>query len=104
MSRRSPSRVRSAQGARPAEDAEAGRYSSHQVVESWGGSDWVVRHLTGSSSTKPYRCPGCAQTIAPATPHIVAWPVEGDLLVEPLDQRRHWHGSCWQARERRPPR
>ena len=45
-----------------------------ESVEEWHGEDWVVRRLTGSASTKPYRCPGCDQEIRPATPHVVAWP------------------------------
>jgi hypothetical protein len=59
------------------------------------GEEWVVRRITGSSSTKTYRCPGCDQEIRPATPHIVAWPRHS------LDQRRHWHKACWNARHRR---
>jgi hypothetical protein len=56
---------------------------------------WMVRSITGSSSTKAYRCPGCDQEIRPATPHVVAWP-EDDI-----DQRRHWHSACWRARSQR---
>ena len=44
-------------------------------VEPYGGEEYVVRRVTGSASTKPYRCPGCHQVIRPATPHTVAWPV-----------------------------
>jgi hypothetical protein len=62
------------------------------------GEEWVVRRLTGSSSTKNYRCPGCDHEIRPATPHIVAWPRDA------IDQRRHWHTPCWQARARRSAR
>ena len=36
--------------------------------------EWVVRQVTGSASTRAYRCPGCDQEIRPATPHVVAWP------------------------------
>lgn len=64
-------------------------------VQSWPDGDWVVRYVTGSAATKPYRCPGCDQEIRPATPHAVAWP-EGAL-----DDRRHWHTACWRARDRR---
>ncbi len=64
-------------------------------LESWPDGDWMVRHVTGSASTKPYRCPGCDQEIRPVTPHVVAWP-EGSL-----DDRRHWHTACWRARDRR---
>ena len=61
------------------------------------GEEWIVRHITGSSSTKTYRCPGCDQEIRPATPHVVAW------LTDALDGRRHWHTPCWRARDRRAP-
>jgi hypothetical protein len=72
------------------------------AVESYGGEDYVVRTVTGSAATKPYRCPGCGQSIRPATPHTVAWPVVGSLLTKDgLDERRHWHTGCWKARERR---
>lgn len=73
-------------------------------VESWPDGDWMVRRITGSASTKPYRCPGCDQLIRPATPHIVAWPVEPAWWADAddgLDQRRHWHSACWKARARR---
>ena len=74
-------------------------------VETWPDGEWVVRSLTGSSATKPYRCPGCDQLITPATPHIVAWPVEGGTLSGGgTGERRHWHTGCWQARDRRGPR
>jgi hypothetical protein len=71
-------------------------------VEAYAGEDYVVRRVTGSAATKPYRCPGCDQPIRPATPHTVAWPVVPSMFVKDgLDERRHWHTSCWTARERR---
>ncbi len=66
-----------------------------ESLESWPDGDWMVRHVTGSASTKPYRCPGCDQQIRSATPHVVAWPESN------LDDRRHWHTACWRARDRR---
>jgi hypothetical protein len=72
-----------------------------QVVE-WAGQEWVARRISGSASTKAYRCPGCDQEIRPATPHVVAWPVDAALgRREGLEDRRHWHSACWDARERR---
>lgn len=62
------------------------------------GRVWSVRAVTGSASTKTYRCPGCDHEIAPATPHLVAWP------EDELDDRRHWHRPCWNARGHRGPR
>jgi hypothetical protein len=80
-----------------------------ESVEEWRGEDWVVRRLTGSASTKPYRCPGCDQLIRPATPHVVAWPAgDSDTLPMPAPsregERRHWHAACWRARDRRTAR
>ena len=63
------------------------------VIEEHADGDWYVRPITGSSSTKVYRCPGCDHEIVPATPHIVAWPVHAGS-----DERRHWHSPCWRAR------
>ena len=71
-------------------------------VESYGGEEYVVRRVTGSAATKPYRCPGCSQQIRPATPHVVAWPVVPSMFHdEGIDERRHWHTPCWTARDRR---
>ena len=63
-----------------------------------GGRDYVVRRVQPYQATKPYRCPGCDQEIATGVGHVVAWR-EGEL-----DDRRHWHVACWQARGRRQPR
>ena len=72
------------------------------LVERYGGEEYVVRRVTGSAATKPYRCPGCSQLIRPATPHTVAWPVIPlSFTGEGIDERRHWHTPCWTARERR---
>jgi hypothetical protein len=77
----------------------------NERVEEWPDGEWVVRQLTGSSATKAYRCPGCDRLIPPATPHVVAWPVEGGTLSGGgAGERRHWHSGCWRARERRRPR
>jgi hypothetical protein len=65
--------------------------------EGSAGEDWAVRPITGSATTKTYRCPGCDQEIRPGTPHVVSWPV-GDPDAA---RRRHWHTACWQARFRR---
>ena len=73
---------------------------AHQDVEEHPDGDWVVRRITGSSSTKTYRCPGCDQEIRPATPHVVAWPADRPAGE---DERRHWHTACWNARGRRTP-
>lgn len=67
-----------------------------------GGQTFAVRRVRGSD--KSYRCPGCDQLVPPGTPHVVAWPTEHLLGAQAgLDDRRHWHAACWQARERRRP-
>jgi len=65
------------------------------AIEEHPDGAWVVRRVSASSAAKPYRCPGCDQEIAPATPHVVAWPEAAE------DERRHWHTPCWAARDRR---
>lgn len=71
--------------------------TSNQSFEEHDDGLFVVRKITGSSSTKPYRCPGCDQMIPMATPHTVAWQ-DGDE-----DGRRHWHNACWSKKNHRRP-
>jgi hypothetical protein len=90
----SPRRNRPRRAA-PAAPAEGGRGHGLEQTESWRGEEWVVRPVAGSSG-KRYRCPGCDQEIPPGVGHVVAWPQHGDV-----DDRRHWHRACWNARDRR---
>ncbi len=92
-------------GARPDRGARERRVDP---VEEAADGDWVVRALTGSATGKAYRCPGCDQEIRPATPHVVTWPAyarDSDLdawdTESAADRRRHWHTTCWRARDRR---
>ncbi|MDT0341397.1 ATP/GTP-binding protein [Streptomyces sp. DSM 44938] len=73
--------------------------SGLERTEAWQGEDWVVRRITGTAAAKHYRCPGCDQEIPPGVPHVVTWPSLGAV-----DDRRHWHGPCWNARDRRGAR
>ncbi|MDI9886320.1 ATP/GTP-binding protein [Streptomyces sp. HNM0645] len=76
------------------------RYGGVERSESWQGEDWRVRHVAGASAAgKRYRCPGCDQEIPSGTPHVVAWPEYGGV-----DDRRHWHKACWNAKDRRTSR
>lgn len=59
--------------------------------------EWEVRPVTGASTVRPYRCPGCDHEIRLGTPHVVVWPVYDEEAAD----RRHWHTSCWTARGRR---
>ncbi|MFD9359165.1 ATP/GTP-binding protein [Streptomyces sp. NPDC060031] len=66
-------------------------------TEEYLGEEWKVRHVAGASAAgKRYRCPGCDQEIPSGTPHLVAWPEYGGV-----DDRRHWHKACWNAKDRR---
>ncbi|CAA9391259.1 MAG: ATP/GTP-binding protein [uncultured Propionibacteriaceae bacterium] len=59
----------------------------------------MVRSIAGAAATKTYRCPGCNQAVTPGTPHVVVWPDVPMLSsATGLDERRHWHTSCWQRR------
>lgn len=68
--------------------------------ESARDGEWNVRHVPGGSSVKDYRCPGCEQRIPAGVGHVVTWPADGTGGV---DDRRHWHLPCWNARSRRRP-
>lgn len=68
-------------------------------MESWRGEQWTVRQLAGGTGGKHYRCPGCDQEIPPGVGHLVAWPEHGGV-----EDRRHWHTACWNARDRRGAR
>jgi hypothetical protein len=76
-----------------------------QRAESARDGDWIVRSVAGASTAKTYRCPGCDQEIRPGMPHLVAWPADSDQAAwhggGGLDDRRHWHTPCWNARLRR---
>lgn len=67
-----------------------------RVVQKRAGT-FHERFITGATSSKSYRCPGCEQLIAPATPHFVVWPEIPSLLeTDGLNERRHWHQRCWE--------
>ncbi|MEU2574124.1 MULTISPECIES: ATP/GTP-binding protein [Streptomyces] len=77
-----------------------GRYGGGGATESWQGEEWSVRPVSGASAQgKRYRCPGCDQEIPSGVPHLVTWPEFGGI-----DDRRHWHKACWNAKDRRTTR
>nr|WP_079166123.1 ATP/GTP-binding protein [Streptomyces oceani] len=80
-------------------DTEPGRSYGLERVDEWRGEEWLVRPVGGGAAGKRYRCPGCDQEIPAGVAHVVAWARHG-----PVDDRRHWHTSCWNARERRGAR
>lgn len=66
----------------------------------FAGQAWSVRRVRGNDSGRSYRCPGCQQEVSAATAHTVVWPAEA---MRGLENRRHWHTPCWEAREQRRP-
>ncbi|WP_336318683.1 ATP/GTP-binding protein [Streptomyces lavendofoliae] len=95
----SPRRNRPRGGEKPNENSgEPGeRYGSFHRTETWHDEDWSVRHVAGAAAAgKRYRCPGCDQEIPSGVPHVVAWPEYGGV-----EDRRHWHKACWNAKDRR---
>jgi len=68
-----------------------------EVIKADGVFD--VRTVAGTAAVKSYRCPGCGQIINPGQSHVVAWPkLPGLISASGLEERRHWHTSCWQRR------
>ncbi|MDB1087647.1 ATP/GTP-binding protein [Streptomyces sp. ACA25] len=97
--RRNHQRGRPRRNQRAEEGADGGDRYGLERTENWRGDDWAVRQVSGSGAGKRYRCPGCDQEIPPGVPHVVAWPRHGAV-----DERRHWHRACWNARDRRSAR
>ncbi|MGW2818482.1 ATP/GTP-binding protein [Streptomyces sp. NPDC001415] len=99
----SPRRNRPKGGEKPTASenrTEGGDRFGLQGTESWQGEEWSVRHVAGASAAgKRYRCPGCDQEIPSGAPHLVAWPEYAGV-----DERRHWHKACWNAKDRRTTR
>ncbi|UYQ64431.1 ATP/GTP-binding protein [Streptomyces peucetius] len=95
----SPRRNRPRGGENPSQRTGdvAGRYGGFGRSETWQDEEWSVRHVAGANAAgKRYRCPGCDQAIPSGMPHVVAWPEHGGI-----DDRRHWHKACWNAKDRR---
>jgi hypothetical protein len=94
----SPRRNRPRGGEKPIgsqDEDRADRYGL-ESTQNWRGEEWVVRQVGGGAAAKHYRCPGCDQEIPPGVPHVVAWQQHSGV-----DDRRHWHKACWNARDRR---
>ena len=65
------------------------------------GYDYLVVQVAGARATKTYRCPGCDHEIRTGVAHVVVW--RADLGEDGVDDRRHWHSSCWANRATRSP-
>ena len=62
--------------------------------------EWSVR--TVRQSDKSLVCGGCGQTVPAGTSHVVAWAKDSMFGAQSaLEDRRHWHTGCWEARARR---
>jgi hypothetical protein len=89
-------------------DLERIQRGAASVIHAPDGS-WVVRTVSAAGATKPYRCPGCDHEIAAGVPHVVVWPADDRHsgaagFATPygrIEDRRHWHTACWNARARR---
>lgn len=66
----------------------------------YAGQVWGVRQVRPNDSGRTYRCPGCQGTVGADVAHTVVWPL---ATMQTVENRRHWHGVCWSARERRRP-
>ncbi|WP_075739595.1 hypothetical protein [Actinoalloteichus fjordicus] len=96
--RNQPRRAGSAAASSESRTIGATLGSAHRVAAPDG--DWLVRTVPGAQAAKIYRCPGCDHEIRAGISHVVAWPAEDHGGVE---DRRHWHTGCWNARGRRGP-
>mgnify|MGYP001160340924 CR=1 FL=1 len=95
----SPRRNRPRRRAKPVRPDEPEPRAGGESTEEWRGEEWVVRRISAQAAAKYYRCPGCDQEIPPGVAHVVAW-----ALLGAVEDRRHWHQACWNARDRRSPR
>lgn len=73
--------------------------STHAATVVKADGRWLVQTLAAGRSVKSYLCPGCQQAVPTGTPHVVVWPVQPSIgSSSPVDERRHWHQSCWNRR------
>ncbi|HZC53590.1 MAG TPA: hypothetical protein VE441_13975 [Mycobacterium sp.] len=86
----------SPRGHRPASVAAVFR----RVETGRDGHEYDVRPVPAARAVKTYRCPGCDHEIRSGTAHLVVWPTDSHAGVE---DRRHWHTSCWANRATRGP-
>ena len=67
------------------------------VADLDGDSDVEVRRVQPCEARRRYVCPGCNGPIEVGVGHVVVVPPDAP------DLRRHWHGPCWDQRDRRRP-
>lgn len=61
------------------------------------GEEVAVHAVHPFQARKDYICPGCQQTVAAGTGHLVVVPRQD------ASRRRHWHRPCWAKRSTRRP-
>ncbi|MDD4868586.1 MAG: hypothetical protein PHQ28_16185 [Mycobacterium sp.] len=65
------------------------------------GHEYEVCPVTAARAVKTYRCPGCDHEISFGTAHVVVWPADSPHAG--IEDRRHWHTTCWANRATRRP-
>lgn len=76
------------------------RATGGRTVQDGPDGEWVVQRVRGGE--RGYRCPGCDQPVPAGTAHVVAWRTD-DWRGAGVEDRRHWHAACFEARGRRGP-
>lgn len=90
-----PNRRRQSKHARP--HRPLGAHHPQAVARADG--EWLVRTIPAGASQKSYRCPGCDQLVRAGQAHLVVWPRVASLgSLSAIDERRHWHRTCWERR------
>lgn len=73
--------------------------SSHAAAVDKVDGRWMTQTMSAQAAVKDYRCPGCEKLVTQGTPHVVVWPLVPSLgYAKAVDERRHWHTSCWNRR------
>ena len=77
----------------------------HRVETGPDGDEYEVHPVAAARAVKTYRCPGCDHEIRSGTAHVVVWPADSRHAGPRtgIDDRRHWHTSCWTNRANRGP-
>ena len=73
--------------------------SSHASASDKSDGRWMTQTMPAQAAIKDYRCPGREHLIIQGTPHLVVWPQVPSLgSASAVEERRHWHTSCWNRR------
>ncbi len=81
---------------RPARPLNSGSFAT--LAEKADG-EWMVQTMPADLATKAYSCPGCGLVVPIGQAHVVVWPRHASIgSTSAVDERRHWHTSCWARR------